>query len=1348
MSIRILNRSFSGGEITPELFGRLELSKVQEALALCMNFITLPHGPVINRPGTEFVEEVKISANPTRLIPFTYSNTQTFAIQVGAGYFRFHTQGGTVQAAASVWISATSYSSGDMVTTGGVTYSCITANTNSSPVASAWATSTAYSVGNMVSQSGVTYICVYAHTSGSGNQPPSSNFWTPLWRTTAWLSTYTYSTGDLVTSGGVTYSCIASTLNNAPPNATYWYALPANGDYEISNPYAAADLMDIHYTQSADVLTLVHPNYPIMELRRYGAINWRLKQVTFTPSLPAPTSSGVVSNPISHSYVVVAHCWNTYRWDPMNPDATNTLPSEFDTSPSSVASCSNDLTQPGAYNNISWGPVPGAMQYSVYKIMGAGIYKIAVSSGLSFKEDSFTKPVLSFLPFPAVSASGPATISATPYLQTNAYVSAWPSGSGTTSYSYVVTALDEGSNESYQSSQAVCYNDLTTIPNKNTITFPAVSGAIRYNIYKLSYGVFGFIGQVAPSPRAGTFSRTTTTMTCTITAHGLANGQSCSFYFSDTSFGAQPGGTSYTVTVVDVNTFTIIVANAGATTGTVTQLGGSGLSFVDNNITADISRTPPLAPVNVLASTGNYPSAVAYYQQRRVFAGSTNQPQNVWATRSGTETELSYTIPSRDDNRLAFKISAREASAIRHIVPMQDLLFFSGSCEWKCSSTTGVLTPSTINVQPQSYIGANNVQPVVVGNAVLYAAARGGHIRQMNYNWQVNGYQSTDSSIFAPHLFDYNTIVDMTYSRGPIPILWCVSSSGRLLGMTYLPEQQIAAWHQHTTGVNDAFESICTISENNEDMLYCIVRRNINGTTKRFVERLHTRLFNTVADCHYVDCGMTYNLPAANTGSFTRSWTTVTCTIPHTLTAGQSCWLSFSDTTFGSLPGGTRYVVTNVVDGNNFVVNLPTPAAPVTITIANPGVITMANHGLAAGAPVVFSTTGTLPTGITAGTTYYVANQTANTFQIAATPGGAAIATSGTQSGVAPSAPVTISIAAPGVVTWNAHGLPAGTAVVFSTTGALPTGIAAGTAYYVVSPTANTFQIAATPDAAAITTSGTQSGTQTCTGTQSGTQTCGYVPGAAVAISIANPGIVTLTNHGFAAGAPILFSTTGALPTGIATGTTYYVLNPTANTFQIAATPGGAAIATSGVQSGKQTCVCVAGAASGNVTRMASTISGLNWLAGMTVNILADGAVVPPQLVPTTGPNANTITLPVGASQVHIGLPLTAQLQTPPAAQAAEPAMAQGLSKNVNKVFLRTYRSSGILAGPDFADLTPYRQRSTENPGSPPNLVSDEVEILLSNDWGMSGQICIQQSDPLPLDIASMTLEIAVGGGV
>ena len=78
------------------------------------------------------------------------------------------------------------------------------------------------------------------------------------------------------------------------------------------------------------------------------------------------------------------------------------------------------------------------------------------------------------------------------------------------------------------------------------------------------------------------------------------------------------------------------------------------------------------------------------------------------------------------------------------------------------------------------------------------------------------------------------------------------------------------------------------------------------------------------------------------------------------------------------------------------------------------------------------------------------------------------------------SATVTMTIAAPGVVTWTAHGLATDTPIIFTTSGALPTGLVVGTTYYAKVVTADTFQIAATAGGVAITTSGTQSGTHTC----------------------------------------------------------------------------------------------------------------------------------------------------------------------------------------------------------------------------------------------------------------------------
>ena len=102
---RTLKTSFVGGEVAPELYGRLDLDKTQSGLALCQNFVVLPQGPVQNRAGTHFVSAVKNAAAATRLISFSFSNSQTFAIELGSGYFRFHTVAATLMCGAGPSLS-------------------------------------------------------------------------------------------------------------------------------------------------------------------------------------------------------------------------------------------------------------------------------------------------------------------------------------------------------------------------------------------------------------------------------------------------------------------------------------------------------------------------------------------------------------------------------------------------------------------------------------------------------------------------------------------------------------------------------------------------------------------------------------------------------------------------------------------------------------------------------------------------------------------------------------------------------------------------------------------------------------------------------------------------------------------------------------------------------------------------------------------------------------------------------------------------------------------------------------------------------------------------------------------
>ena len=360
------------------------------------------------------------------------------------------------------------------------------------------------------------------------------------------------------------------------------------------------------------------------------------------------------------------------------------------------------------------------------------------------------------------------------------------------------------------------------------------------------------------------------------------------------------------------------------------------------------------------------------------------------------------------------RVAAREASPIRHIVPLTKLLILTGSAEWNVDTqNSDVLTNTTISISPHSYVGANNVQPVIVNASVIYCAARGGHVHELAYSRDAGGFITADISLRAPHLFDGYRLVDMAFGKAPWPLVWLISTDGRLIGNTYVPEQQIGAWHWHQT--DGAFETCAVVAEGDEDMLYVVVRRSINGQTRRYIERLESRAFGAQEDAFFVDSGLSY------------------------------------------------------------------------------------------------------------------------------------------------------------------HGMPV------------------------------------------------------------------------------------------------------------------------------------------------------------------KTLKKLDHLEGKTVSILADGAVHVPQTV-TNG----EIRLQHAAKKIHVGLPYTAEIQTLPVVGDIDNGKGRGLTKNVNKIWLDVIRSSGIWVGPDEIRMVANKQRTTEPLGTPPRLKTEQIEIVVFPDWNDYGQILIQQRDPLPLAIVSLTTEVAL----
>ena len=265
-----------------------------------------------------------------------------------------------------------------------------------------------------------------------------------------------------------------------------------------------------------------------------------------------------------------------------------------------------------------------------------------------------------------------------------------------------------------------------------------------------------------------------------------------------------------------------------------------------------------------------YPSCVTYHQQRLVFANTPAQPQTVWMSRTNAYVDFGVSNPVLDDDAVTFTVASRQVNAIRHMLTLDKLILLTSGGEWIVGgSDTGAITPSAIATKQQGYRGSSTVPPQVIGNTALYLQSKGSTVRDLGYEFASDSYTGTDLTVLSSHLVDGYQIQEWAYQQVPFSCTWCVRDDGVLLGMTYMREQQVIGWHHHDT---DGFvESVCTIAEGNEDALYMVIKRTIDGSTKRYVERMESRQINDIKDAFFVDCGLTYD--GRNTSATTMTLT-------------------------------------------------------------------------------------------------------------------------------------------------------------------------------------------------------------------------------------------------------------------------------------------------------------------------------------------------------------------------------------------------------------------------------------------------------------------------------------------
>ena len=281
------------------------------------------------------------------------------------------------------------------------------------------------------------------------------------------------------------------------------------------------------------------------------------------------------------------------------------------------------------------------------------------------------------------------------------------------------------------------------------------------------------------------------------------------------------------------------------------------LSFRDYNLLPDISDTPA-EDRDPFAGVDDFPGVVGYYQQRQIFGRTNNNRQTIFATQSGNFKSMRISRPVKADDAIERTLASKKVNEIRHFVELDNLLILTSGGEWRVTEgQDGVMTPASVGFRQQTAYGSSEVPPLTVGNSALFVQVGGKTIRDLAYTFQTDSFSGNDLSLLAKHLFKDRTVKEWAYSQEPDGIVWAIMDDGIMLGLTYQKEHKVFGFHRHDT--QGEFESVAVIPENNLDAVYVIVKRTINGVTKRYVERMKPRDWLVAEDAFIVDSGLTYD---------------------------------------------------------------------------------------------------------------------------------------------------------------------------------------------------------------------------------------------------------------------------------------------------------------------------------------------------------------------------------------------------------------------------------------------------------------------------------------------------------
>lgn len=827
-----IQSSFNAGELSPSLFGRVDLEKYKEGCSTLRNFFVNYQGGASTRAGLLYIGtclQTVTSGNPPRDIPFQYNINQGYVLEFGDEYLRIKYEGAYVVESSKN----------------------ITAITKANPAVITSA-SHGYSNGDWV------YI------TGVGGMTEFNGL---IWVVTA-KATNTFELKDMF---GVTV--------NSSSFPTYTSGGTVARIYTAVSPYAAIDLPYLKFTQSANTMSLCCVNtqtlteYPPYDLQRVTNTNWAFTQTTYASAIGAPSTIAVTAQSSTtlstyYSYVVTA---------------VDSAGDESIASPVGTVQ-NNDIAINAGSNTITWRAVVGAVSYNIYSAipsysvaapLGSSFGFLGEAFGTQFVDGNITADFTKVPPTHQNPFARGAIIGVQP--------TAGGSGLSQATIGYIVTT-----------STGSGFSGIPVIVNGNFVAFLITNQGALYQptdtITITSGGVaatgtYTFVANPTDSQTiilngvTWTFKTTPTTTSQTKIGINLATtlGQLAADLTSS-------GNTLLTAASYSIATGTVlnITYNQLSTTGNAYTLaaGTYGGSVSGATLSGGTNGSPSgaRATLSVGAETGTYPATVAYFQQRRGYANTLDEPDTYFFSKTGLYTNMDSSIPPSADDAIIGNPWAQQVNGIQWMIAMPNgLVVLTGNGGWQLNGVgQTAFTPSSQQAIQQANVGCSAlVPPILINSDILYIQSKNSIVRDLTYNFFTNIYMGDDKSILANHLFINHSIIQWAYAEEPYKVIWCVRDDGILLSLTWLKEQNIWGWARHDT--NGFVVSICTVTQRHlsdirsgtfngpiTNAIYVIIKRYINGQWLYYSEQMDDRIWQTPEDCFCVDSGLTYPMTYPN----------------------------------------------------------------------------------------------------------------------------------------------------------------------------------------------------------------------------------------------------------------------------------------------------------------------------------------------------------------------------------------------------------------------------------------------------------------------------------------------------